>query len=155
VSDEDLRGSRVERSTADAYGAIDHFIKDNPHGVVPVDVFRKAALRGLRDEYGIIVDADRMVHVTLPPPLRNIPKTNESGEPALSIIPRLYTLDLTPKGVQNADDVKKLMENRRRPVQAFGTTDLPTNLNDFLTIASKEELEWLMKLLDQLDVAES
>jgi transcriptional regulator with XRE-family HTH domain len=124
-------------------------------GEIPLDVFKEAASRGLRRDFGVEIATDRLENVVLPPALQRISKEHPDRDDSVfvrSIVPRLFTLDLSvvpgESGAHELSEIKK-----RARVEEWGYEDLLErhDLNDFLTDAKGEG--FLLNLCHELEIA--
>lgn len=163
-----------ERSTLDPKAAITELEKkrlasgrQEPPGIVRDEVFRRAAVRGFQDEFGVLIDPAQLVPVELHPDLWLIPKPDDQ----LPVIPRLFTLDLSlaPRAQGEAEDRRgdrgigsvvslELAFQADPRVRAMGVPDLLAHgekLNHFLTRARElDGGQWLRAELEKLGIAE-
>jgi DNA-binding XRE family transcriptional regulator len=173
ISDEDLRiaypdaqteeaTSWRERSTRTAKNAKDDFMLTSQAPVVSSDDFRRAAVHGIKDELGVSVTESWLDELKLPPDLWGVEKCQDSRR-MLSVIPRLFALDLAPKENDTASRARRshlrrleqaLME-KTPPAKAFGYQDLVSSqdqLGDFLRRALNEKGDWFVSHLQQLGI---
>ncbi len=183
ISDEDVTaiGEHGARSTLTSHAAQRKFIAGDPDAVISLDAFIQAARHGLLDEYGADIPSGALQEIPLPEPLW-IVETNEAGNRLMSVVPRLFHLDLTLHDnqvdvsnarIEGTDEMgnSTKLSNWQASVgileaalqesaggTALGQQDLLSStgprLNDFLETARTVTKQWFFSVLDDLKIEE-